>query len=511
MYPDSGWGFLVLKSMESGAPFNYDKSPDSHDISRDKLVFSSWFTPGQYAVPGLIKHALHLNLGEAMTVTVILFNALALLGYWRLYRWLGFDALLSAASLLVIVLQYYFSDQFNFYSGGELLLFGGAPWIIFYSLKNQRMRASSVFIFMGMSLMGFFLKGSYVTCFFAIVLTLILMEIHKFEVLKNKGPQAVRVNNSMITKGVFFYIIRMTAAVAVTCYLIFKLFASKGPNATSVTDFNLNLHNLFFALSGSVFSAFPVDNFLNRIFRPPGHDYLWPDFQAVYFFFALMSCFAGLVIIKEKTLKDTYKMTLIGFFMVYFTFLTVLYFRGAHISYEWRHFRPLGLLFLPGILHLFFRNKDLKASKVFFSLFLIGMSLYGLVEYVNGKIQLKNTQAFSKDGFFQRTLDKEALGYLHQLDESLPHGNNLFYVTSPEMALDIRNNRWMASLADYEPMEMLKGRAYFGTTDHLYLFLQKKFMTNGKEKVILGSFRDYGNFKVISETSCFKVYQGIKG
>lgn len=156
MYPDSGWGFLVLKSMAKGAPFNDRIVPAARNIARDQLEVSSWWTPGQFAVPGILQQFWHWNIGQAITATIIAFGALGLSGYYQLYRLLGFDSLLSAGCLLIIVLQYSFLDQFTFYSGGELLLFGAVPWITFYALKHQRMTLASAVTLTALSVLGFF-------------------------------------------------------------------------------------------------------------------------------------------------------------------------------------------------------------------------------------------------------------------------------------------------------------------------------------------------------------------
>jgi hypothetical protein len=68
----------------------------------------------------------------------------------------------------------------------------------------------------------------------------------------------------------------------------------------------------------------------------------------------------------------------------------------------------------------------------------------------------------------------------------------------------------MATLSDFEPVDTLKSRSYFGTTDNLFLFLNRKFMANGKENAIIRSFKDYKGFRLIYETSGSRILYGIK-
>src|SRR5262249_49136435 len=49
---DSGVGFLALRSMLEGGPFNSITAPDPANIANDVAIFLTWWSPGQYLVPG---------------------------------------------------------------------------------------------------------------------------------------------------------------------------------------------------------------------------------------------------------------------------------------------------------------------------------------------------------------------------------------------------------------------------------------------------------------------------
>src|SRR5262245_55844221 len=52
MNPDVGVGFLAFRDMLVGGPFNGITQPDPANIANDTVTFISWWSPGQYLVPG---------------------------------------------------------------------------------------------------------------------------------------------------------------------------------------------------------------------------------------------------------------------------------------------------------------------------------------------------------------------------------------------------------------------------------------------------------------------------
>src|SRR5438067_290425 len=53
IFIDSGFGFLALRSMLEGGPFNSITSADPANIANDIAIFLTWYSPGQYLVPGI--------------------------------------------------------------------------------------------------------------------------------------------------------------------------------------------------------------------------------------------------------------------------------------------------------------------------------------------------------------------------------------------------------------------------------------------------------------------------
>src|ERR1700709_61368 len=80
IFPDPGWGFQVMRSMQRGAHFNILSSPDPDNIALSKNDFLSWWSPGQYLVPYLLQTVLWLSTGKAVAVTIFLCSLIGLAG-----------------------------------------------------------------------------------------------------------------------------------------------------------------------------------------------------------------------------------------------------------------------------------------------------------------------------------------------------------------------------------------------------------------------------------------------
>ena len=140
LFSDSGWGFLVLDSMKHGAPFNSLTQPNVADIATDSTQFMTWWSPGQYLVPGLFG-LLGADLGLAMVLTSTLFSILGALGWYCFYREVGFPFKTVAIACLTIVTTRWFVLPFGIYNGGEVLLFGLAPWAALLFWRFRRLPA----------------------------------------------------------------------------------------------------------------------------------------------------------------------------------------------------------------------------------------------------------------------------------------------------------------------------------------------------------------------------------
>src|ERR1044071_8727383 len=78
---DSLYGFLAYKgSMQTGS-FNMIADVSPNNINLVQKEFVSWWSPGQWVVPGLIHYVTGIKLGLASIITTLLFAAAGMAGY----------------------------------------------------------------------------------------------------------------------------------------------------------------------------------------------------------------------------------------------------------------------------------------------------------------------------------------------------------------------------------------------------------------------------------------------
>lgn len=155
---DPGAGMLAWRSLQSGGPVNFVAEPDPVDISRDQLRFLTWWSPGQYFVPGAFT-LLGLRLGPALTITSGLSLLCCLLGWIRVVK--HFTLGPHTATLVVAFLSTfrYSTIPFFSYNGGEILLQAVLPWLILAAIRVPAMTAAGAAGLAGlMVLIGFFAK-----------------------------------------------------------------------------------------------------------------------------------------------------------------------------------------------------------------------------------------------------------------------------------------------------------------------------------------------------------------
>src|SRR5687767_5345492 len=122
LLPDAAGGLLVRKSMARGGAWNHMTEPRSDDIAQDRSYFYAMWSPGQYAVPGVLADR-GLTLGRALTVVCVFGSLIGLSGWLLLFRALGFDWTATLASGVLIAASRSFNFSFVTYVGSDLLAF----------------------------------------------------------------------------------------------------------------------------------------------------------------------------------------------------------------------------------------------------------------------------------------------------------------------------------------------------------------------------------------------------
>lgn len=469
---------MTWRSMAGGAPFNTLLAPAPEDISTDTGSFTATWSPGQYLVP-IVFTRLGLTLGHALTVTASLCTVAALAGCFKLYRRMGFPVTITLTACAVLASTRATALPFGIYNGGEVLLFAATPWIILATLESSRVGWYGVPLGIALFLFGAFLKLSFAVSAVALLIAgigLCLFGLGGWAEASWRGC-ALKASCVLVLFGAAMraYTAKGWTAVASSLGGGWHL----GDPVTSVA----------FASAAPFASALSIGDFLNRALRHPSNPVI-ASYDDARWFLAVAAVLAGVMlvwVVQTGTLQ--YRVVTISFFATYLAIFSFFWLTGAPVSMDDRHFRPVGLLLLPGIVGAVAMLP--RAVRLVAWAGIAALCLYGVVSFGVRWEANRVLANVGRDGFTHAIASREVVTLLQEIDERFPSGTTLVYVPSPEMSLEVRHVRVMSSHADFEPLSDLSQRRYRGRVDNLFVVLQKSFDASGKRDAILTSFRDY--------------------
>jgi hypothetical protein len=486
LFPDPSMGFQVLRCMSLGGDFNVFTSPDQSDISRNYNEFLTWWSPGQYLIPGFFKIITNMNLGRAIAITVTIAQLFGLAGFYCFFKKIGFTPVISAVSIVFIVCQQAFVVPYVFYNGGEVLLFAFEGWFLYGCTALQKPGVKLILFVLLSGWIGFFLKSSFIWIYVAGLCYLWIRPSLNYQGVWE-----------WIKKGVW---IAIPAAVSLACIYIF--FLSKGQNPASASNgLKLTFQTLGFPLASPILSGFSVDDLVHGLIYHTGNPIFNPDWAIlVLILLALLSLVLIINLIRFVPNKN-YRMALFVFYSISLLFFGVAYLKQLNISYEARHFRILGLLITPGVIYLISRFK--QAYKFIFAFLFIGIALTSTIYVVKGyQINSRNSRGIT--GLAQPNIDQPSLNYVMKLDRE--NRNAVFAFVGDDIGLEIANNRIITLQPIGEDLKIdMDDYRYEGHAGPLYIVLPESY--NGpKEKMIMKSFPGYKGFTLSMLSDKYVLY-----
>ncbi len=490
-FPDSGWGFLTWKNMLHGGGFNLLPEPDPDNIAKDAYTFLTWWSPGQYLVPGSIASFIGIKIGWGMVLTSIIFTFSGVVGCYFLFSKLQFNRLTTLLSVLVLCCQVQTLLPFSVYNGGEVLIFGVAPWF-WYCCIDFKPKVPRLLLLVLLSWIGFVAKSSFLLVTVCGFLFIFLGWIRK----RNTFKELATNTTGLFIAGLFIIV------------PIYFLFLQKGDNPSSAAEgFSFSWLNLFYPASIPLLTAFSADEVFNTFARPHYLENL-PATDAIFYGMGfLLIIFVLSRIYFNRIGSVAYRWLLFTTYIFFTVFFVLQYCRHAAISMEGRHFHILGLLFLPGVVQLV-RQVKITVLKKALQLVLLLLCLFGWTNYFfRWRSKSKQTPS-TITHVVQDLLDAKTLSKIHQLDMQFPQ-QALFVLISPEIAMEIEHNRTLV-LPFNTMTPKTENPSYDGRVKKLFLIVPANIAANRTTvQLIKACFTDYKIFSEEKIGKAFVLFTGL--
>ncbi|MGN8071245.1 hypothetical protein [Mucilaginibacter sp. 22184] len=477
IFPDSCWGFQVLRAMQMGGGFNMAIKPDPADVAKNSAEFLAWWSPGQYLFPYVFKLLLGINTGKAAAVTVILFSLSGLAGFYLLFKKVGFTPLVAAVSVLVIACQQAFIVPYIFYNGGEILLFGFAGWFLYGCAAIDKPGWKIVVFLILSGWIGFCCKSSFLWVYGAGCVYL--------WITLSSGQTSFW---GWVKKGFWIGIPAVLSLVT-----IYKFYLSKGGTpASGAGGIKLAWETFSFPLASPILAGFSVDDIVGGLIYhddAPLLSHFWSVFTVV-----LTAILSVLLVIRivRKVPDKKYALMLMVFYAVATLFFGYNFLKQAYISYEARHLRLIGLLIIPGVVYLVGQSSIFY--KAAFGFLCMMIAFFSFTYFVPGYLQNKNVNARGTSGLAQMFIDQPSLNYITDLDKK--NNNAIFVFTSPDLGLEINHNRFI-TLNPLDTDSDIEDESYVhrGHAGPLFILLPASY-AGKRSDIMLKCFPDYTDFKM---------------
>lgn len=453
VWADTASGFHVWDSMRAGSAWNCYTEPDPADIARNHEMFRTWWSPGQYVLAGLLTLT---GLSLSVSVIIVTFAGVlaGLAGCWRLFKAWDFSESVVMASVALIALGWHTSFLFGMFNGGELALFAGFPWIAWAATRLAGRPAWLLLALPPLFLAGAFLKLSFPLVALSLCAGLWLGRDGKPWRIDGRAWKLAFV---------------LGAAFAAFYAVLWLLFLSHGPSPGSAGNIEFSWPLILgFSCTGPVLAAGAFASLISRAVFFPGSPLLstWDQLGGLLCVLAVPS--VALYAVAWKHAPGTrYRGMLLGFVVGYIVLFTWLFARGASISIDDRHFRPAGIVLIPGLVQAFMLTPSRWLRRLLLCMTLLAV-VYGLAGFANRTRHILRVGNVDARGFTQSNIPRSATLLQHRLDREAPASRNVvFYVTSPEMALALSRVRVIQTQAEQVSPGLLRATRYRGRVDDL--------------------------------------------
>jgi hypothetical protein len=484
MSHDAGWGMQELRTLRAGGPINGIVAPDPADISRDQASHVTWWSPGQYLIPGALT-LLGLRLGTALTITAGVSLLCCLLGWIHVAKHFRLSPLTTTLVVAFIATFRYSTLPFGVYNGGEILLQGLTPWLI---LAGCRIPAMSVLRAAGLAflaiLVAFFAKLTGVMVASAALLA---------------GSVEVLVRLRRITAGMVAGAVGATLGFGV----LYAAWFSRGTTPASGTGWSFHISYVLFALGAPWGAGISWTDMLTSVLFNARHPLLRGGAEngdvsvILWLLLPPILLFVTVVLkgwqqcIRDENLSQLLTITAL-FYAVCAMAMSEIFLHGSDVSLEERHLRAAGTLIFVCVLAVASRLSRNSMSRLA-AVGLCGlMSLYGCLAFAYRAVSTKRGEIDHYSETHQPSIDKSGIEFLRTAF-AREGRDALFVLPSPDVASAFPPSaRILSNHIEFDTEAIISARTYRGKVrGPLYVIMPTDIAQSIKGPLVLKEFVDY--------------------
>ncbi len=401
-------GLLSLNNYLGGMGFHQRIELDDDNIIKQGIL--SYWPPGQYVYSWAVAQLLHINIGNAVTVTSFLFLIAGFICYYYLLLHFRFSKKVIFFTILVLTYQRFFTGLFLKMNAVDvyLIFFSCATVLLYekyYTVNKQQHRAGILLLMLLTFLGGLYSKNSF---------TLLIISVTAYYVVTH-FIKAVKSESGKIKK---LFVSGLPALVALTSVLVFYflLYAQNRTPFSQRVEANtlqlsfLKILNIFIKPAiQSLGACFSLDAFMLHIPSVQNSyfsyftDFTWQGIAGSLIM--LVPLVYAVVWFHKKSESKSFALIAAIAVIVYTGFFAVAIIRQTDVYAEDRLFLPMILLVIPIYASAFFEgSKWLKLSMSVFiavSLFFGIASIPNTFQYYKNSTEINSSKLMS--GFIVHT------------------------------------------------------------------------------------------------------------
>jgi hypothetical protein len=476
---DAAHGFEVWQSMQAGASFNHRLDPDFANLALEREVFVSWWTPGQYLVPGLLSLIFGgITLGAASLLVSFMAMIASIIGWYRLYREFGFSELISSLSCAALVLSTASGVILSTYTGGACLLLGFAPWAFLVALKIGMGTLLRCVMLVVVFLIGFYLKSTFLIVTLAICGGMVFVEVERASSPRHTGTVILRA-------GLIFGI----------TYLITKLtYMAPGHSPSDSIGMTGNIFRaVSFPLAGPLIGITSIDLPLKHIFSPAMLGPVkWTIDPLIMFPLAVLSVVMFLSAMRGAP-DRRYRAYVLATFGAYAAVFAYFYMINSSVGFMGIYYRIPGLMLLPGALVML--GTCSKPFQWMCWILILGLSLQG--PYISYRNFVMRQQMVVGDEHFSLPGSIDFHNALQSIDEAWPERTALIHLGNPKWSLQIRRQRGFVGHAWKRNPTQIQHAIKYGRPPAIYVALPREMIMDGRAEAILSTYVEVSRWKEV--------------